>query len=97
MPFDLLPDWQSLRAEPIERQKEILASPEARERYARLAMEGDYSGWRGIGAMPRKPDYDGIRIYERGLPPNPTVREIADERGVSPARAMIDLAVESDF
>jgi N-acyl-D-aspartate/D-glutamate deacylase len=33
----------------------------------------------------------------RGLPPNPTVREVAARRGVSPARAMIDLAVESDF
>ena len=47
--------------------------------------------------MPRPPDYDGIRVYERGLPPNPSVREVAARRGVSPARAMIDLAVESDF
>ena len=60
-------------------------------------MTGDYSAWRGIGAMPRKPDYDGIRVYENGLPPNPTVREVAEARGVSPARAMIDLAVESNF
>ena len=60
-------------------------------------MAGDYSGWRGIGAMPRKPDYDGIRLYENGLPPNRTVREVANVRGVSPARAMIDLSIESDF
>jgi N-acyl-D-aspartate/D-glutamate deacylase len=60
-------------------------------------MEGDYDRWRGIGAMPRKPDYDGLRAYTRGLPPFPTVREIALERGVSPAEAMIDLALETDF
>lgn len=97
LPFDVLPGWQALRAKPLDEQKAELADPEARERYARLAMAGDYDAWRGIGAMPRKPDYDGIRVYERGLPPNPTVREVAEARGVSPARAMIDLAVESDF
>lgn len=60
-------------------------------------MEGDYTPWRGVGAMPRAPDYDGMRVYERGLPPNPTVAEVARARGVSPAAAMIDLALESDF
>jgi len=97
MPFDVLPEWISLRARPIEQQLHILADPLARDRFAEIAMKGDYSDWRGIGAMPREPDYDGIRVYERGLPPNPTVREIANERGVTPARAMIDLAVESNF
>jgi N-acyl-D-aspartate/D-glutamate deacylase len=97
MPFDRLPEWAELRARPIEEQKRALADRETRTRLAEIAMNGDYSAWRGIGAMPREPDYDGIRIYARGLPPNPTVREWADERGVSPARAMIDLAVESNF
>ncbi len=97
LPFDVLPEWSELRARPIEEQKRVLADVEARERYAALAMQGDYAAWRGIGAMPRKPDFDGIRVYERGLPPNPTVAEVARARGVSPARAMIDLAVESDF
>ena len=47
--------------------------------------------------MPRAPDYEGLRVYENGLPPNPSVASIARARGVSPARAMIDLAVERDF
>jgi N-acyl-D-aspartate/D-glutamate deacylase len=97
LPFDVLPSWQSLRTLPALEQRRVLADPAARERYAKAAMEGDFSAWRGIGAMPRPPDYDGIRVYERGLPPNPTLREVAAKRGVSPARAMIDLAVESDF
>jgi N-acyl-D-aspartate/D-glutamate deacylase len=74
-----------------------LRDPAVRERLAHAAMIGDYSRWRGIGAMPRKPDFDGIRVYENGLPPNPTVRELADRRGVTPAEAMIDLALETDF
>ena len=97
LPFDVLPAWRELRALPVGEQRRVLSDPAARERYAKAAMEGDFSAWRGIGAMPRPPDYDGIRVYERGLPPNPTVREIAAQRGVSPARAMIDLAVESNF
>jgi N-acyl-D-aspartate/D-glutamate deacylase len=97
LPFDVLPEWATFRAQPIEAQKTALADEALRERLAQSAMAGDYGAWRGIGAMPRAPDYDGIRVYEHGLPPNPTVREVAAARGVSPARAMIDLAVESDF
>ncbi len=97
LPFDLLPEWQPLRALPHDEQRRALADPELRLRLAQAAMQGDYRRWRGIGAMPREPDYDGIRVYEHGLPPNPTVREVAAQRGVDPALAMIELAVESDF
>src|SRR5688572_30723854 len=90
LPFDLLPEWQPLRAQPVAEQRRALSDPNARARLAAAAMEGDYTRWRGIGAMPRKPDFDGIRVYERGLPPNPTVAEVARSRGVSPAMAMID-------
>ena len=60
-------------------------------------MHGDYTKWRGIGAMPRKPDWDGIRVYERGLPPNPTLREFAVARDTTPADVMIDLALDTNF
>jgi N-acyl-D-aspartate/D-glutamate deacylase len=97
LPFDLLPEWQSVRTLPLPEQRRALSDPATREQLAAAAMHGDYTRWRGIGAMPRKPDFDGIRVYERGLPPNPTIAEVARARGVSPAAAMIDLALESDF
>lgn len=97
LPFDVLPEWEPLRAAPIEEQKRALRNPETRARLAKAAMEGRYDRWRGIGAMPREPDYDGLRVYSRGLPPWPSVREIAEQRGVSPAEAMIELALETDF
>ncbi len=97
LPFDGLPEWQTLRSLPLAEQQRRLSDPAERERLAAAAMARDYDHWRGIGAMPRKPDYDGIRIYDHGLPPNPTVREVAEQRGVSPALAMIELALESDF
>ena len=97
LPFDVLPEWQPVRAMPIEQQKIALRDPETRERLIRSATEGNYSAWRGIGAQPRKPDFEGIRVYERGLPPNPTISEVARARGVHPSEAMMDLALESDF
>ncbi len=97
LPFDLLPEWQSVRALPHAEQLVALRDPSVRERLIAAGMHGDYSRWRGIGAMPRKPDFDGIRVYLHGLPPNPTVAEVAAERGVSPVEAMIDLALETDF
>src|SRR5262245_3750737 len=97
LPFDLLPEWQPVRALPLAEQRRALTDPATRERLAAAAMQGDYTRWRGIGAMPRKPDFEGMRVYERGLPPNPTVAEVARARGASPAAAMIDLALESAF
>ena len=97
LPFDRLPEWQAVRARPLADQRRALSDPATRARLERAAMEGDYSAWRGIGAMPRPPEWDRLRVYERGLPPNPTVADVAAARGVSPAAAMIDLALESDF
>ena len=77
LPFDLLPEWHDVRALPDRRA----AAGSARSRRARAADPRRHGGrlprWRGIGAMPRKPDFDGIRVYLHGLPPNPTVAEVA--------------------
>lgn len=97
LPFDVLPDWAPIRALPEAEQLAALRDPEVRDRLARSAMEGDYSSLRGLGALPRKPDFDGIRVYQAGLPPHPTVAEEAARRGVTPAEAMIDIAVETEL
>ena len=97
LPFDLLPEWQPVRSQSLDEQRRVLADPDTRARLAYAAMHGDYTQWRGIGAMPRRPDFDGIRVYENGLPPNPTVADIATARSVNPAEAMIDLALETNF
>jgi N-acyl-D-amino-acid deacylase len=97
LPFDVLPEWEPVRALPHDEQLRALRDPAVRERLARAAMEGDYTGWRGIGAMPRTPDYEGTLVYEQGLPPNPSVADVARQRGCTPAEAMIDLAVETEL
>ena len=80
LPFDALDEWQEIRGLSHAEQQRVLRDPSAREKLVDAAMHGDYTKWRGIGAMPRKPDWDGIRVYERGLPPNPTLRDLAVAR-----------------
>ena len=95
LPFDLLPAWQDLRARPVGEQLDILGDPERRGPYVDAAVTAEYGAWAGVGAQARPPDFDGIRVYGQGLPPNPTVAEVARQRGVHPAEAMIDLCVGS--
>ncbi len=96
LPFDLLAEWAPLRALPLDEQLAILRDPERGATYVDAAVRGDYGEWSGVGAQARPPDFEGIRVYRHGLPPNPSVAEVARERGVHPAEAMIRLCVESD-
>jgi N-acyl-D-aspartate/D-glutamate deacylase len=95
LPFDLLPAWAGLRAAPVEEQLRTLADPDRRGPYVEAAVRGEYPRFTGVGAQARPPDFDGIRVYRRGLPPNPSLTDIGRERGVHPAEAMIELCVES--
>lgn len=95
LPFDLLDTWTVLRARTVDEQLRTLSDPESRRPYVDAAIGADYSGWTGLGAQARPPDFEGIVVYRRGLPPNPSVAEVARERRMHPAEAMIDLCVES--
>jgi N-acyl-D-aspartate/D-glutamate deacylase len=95
LPFDLLPEWRDLRALPVDEQLHILADPARRQTYVDAAVNAEYARFTGLGAAIRPPDFEGIRVYRRGLPPNPSVADIGRERGVHPAEAMIDLCVET--
>ena len=97
VPFDLLPEWQEFRALPEAAQLSGLRDPATRDRLVDAARDADYSSFRGVGAQARPPDFEGIRVYRHGLPPNPSVADIARERGVHPVEAMIDLGVETSF
>ncbi len=95
LPFDLLPEWKALRALPLDEQLRTLADPERRRPYVDAAVRGEYARFTGVGAQARPPDFEGMRVYRHGLPPNPSVADIGRERGVPAAEAMIDLCVES--
>jgi N-acyl-D-amino-acid deacylase len=95
LPFDALPAWRDLRALAVDEQLRVLADPGRRQPYAEAAVHAEYGQFTGLGAAVRPPDFEGMRVYRRGLPPNPSVADVGRERGVHPAEAMIDLCVES--
>jgi N-acyl-D-aspartate/D-glutamate deacylase len=95
LPFDVLPEWREVREHPAPELQRLLRDPDVRKRLVYAAHHGDYG--RPIGAEARRPDYDLMRVFERPVPPNPTVAEVAAERGVDPVELMIDLALETDF
>src|ERR1700677_1736888 len=95
LPFDLLPAWHDLRRQPLAEQLAVLGHPERRRPLVDAAVAAEYATWSCVGAQARPPDFDGIRVYRHGLPPNPSVAGEARARGVHPAEAMIDLCVES--
>jgi N-acyl-D-amino-acid deacylase len=97
LPFDLIPAWQEFRGLREEVQLQGLRDPATRFRLVESARDFEYGAFRQIGPQARPPDFEGIRVYRRGLPPNPSVADVARERGIHPVEAMIDLAAETDL
>ena len=76
LPFDLLPEWQPVRALPLEEQTRALRDPDVRAAARRRGRRTATTAAARIGAEARKPDFEGIRVYDTGLPPNPTVADV---------------------
>jgi N-acyl-D-aspartate/D-glutamate deacylase len=93
--FDRLPEWKEVRSRPYEEQKVLLRDPDVRSRLVYAAHHGDYG--RSFGPEASRPTFDSMRILESPYPPNPTVADEAERRGVDPVEAMIDIALERDL
>jgi N-acyl-D-aspartate/D-glutamate deacylase len=95
LPFDRLPVWRELRALPLDEQKRRLRDPDLRQRLVQAARERDER--RAIGAEARPGSYDWIFVMDTVEGPHRSLAEIAQERGVDPVEALIDLALEKDL
>ncbi|MDT4891528.1 MAG: N-acyl-D-amino-acid deacylase [Pseudonocardiales bacterium] len=93
LPFDVLPDWRAVRSLSLDEQLNALRDDVTRARLRDAAVCGEYP--RGIGAELPPPDYERMRVLRDAVAPNPSVAEIAVQRGVHPVDAILDLAVES--
>jgi N-acyl-D-aspartate/D-glutamate deacylase len=94
-PFDRLPVWSEVRALAPEEQLAALRDESLRQKLVDIAEHGDYG--RAIGAEAPRPDYASMLVYDRAVPPNPSVSEAAAARGVDPVELILDLAVDSDL
>ena len=95
LPFDNLPAWKPFRALPLAEQRERLRDPATRRRLVEGAHE--QPDRKALGTEARPFPYEWIFVYDTVEGPHRTVAEIARERGVDPAEAMIDLALERDL
>ena len=95
LPFDHLPAWKPFRALALAEQRQRLRDPETRRRLIAGAHERPER--RALGTEARPFPYEWIFLYDDVAGPHRTVAEIARERGVDPAEAMIDLALERDL
>jgi N-acyl-D-aspartate/D-glutamate deacylase len=95
LPFDVLPAWQAVRSLPLAEQRRLLAEPEVRHRLVAAAHHDDYP--RAIGAEAPRPDFDKMCLFDRAVPPFPSVASVARERRRDPVELIIELALASDF
>src|SRR5262244_1039748 len=101
LPFDVLPAWRELRRLPLAEQKRRLAEPATRRQLVadEARMKPRDNVFQGGGAAttdPRKPDYDNL-FAMKGVDWNdPTIAQLAGQRGRHPVEVMIDLALAND-
>ena len=97
MPFDNWIVWSDFRRLPLEAQMEKLSTDgELRQKLIEVA-ESPYDGPEVVGAEPRPPEWDMFYVMDKVRRPHQSVAEIANERGVSPGKAMLDIAVEGQL
>ncbi|MBW1883139.1 MAG: amidohydrolase family protein [Deltaproteobacteria bacterium] len=90
--FDALPRWAEVIALPVEERKKALADPAVREQLRRGALE------QGPGPLKGLTRWAEIRVEETFEPDNEklcgrTIGEIAEQRGVDPLDALLDLSL----
>ena len=101
LPFDVLPAWRELRRLPLDEQKRRLRDPSTRRQLVaeEARMKPRDNVFQGGGAAttdPRKPDYDNLYAMKGVDWNDPTVAQVAAQRGTHPVEAMIDLVLEND-
>lgn len=95
LPFDALPEWHEFRTLPLAEQLHQLRDPANHARLREGAINGTYRT--GIGAEVPPPDYARMRVLDDAVLPNPSVAELAAQRGVHPVDVILDLAIQTDL
>jgi len=95
-PFDKWDVWKDIRCLPLSEQKAKLRDPSIKRALVDVA-KAPYTGPRIVGAEARPPDWDWVFLMDTMSNEPRRMSDVARERGVHPAEAMIDLALEHDF
>src|SRR6267143_1319008 len=95
MPFDRLPLWKELRKLPLAEKIARLRDPEFKKKLVEATDEKPDQ--KALGTEARPQPYEWLFVFDTVEGPHRSVAEVAAERGVHPAQAMIDLALEKDL
>lgn len=94
LPFDKLPAWAKLRAQPLAEQAVMLREPRMRAQLVKEGMNGPYRGG-AVGTEPRPPDWEIMKVFDSPIGPYRSVGELARERRTTPVEVIIDMTLES--
>jgi N-acyl-D-aspartate/D-glutamate deacylase len=94
--FDHWDGWREFRAQPLDQQRVQLRDPKIRARLVDIASK-PYQGPEVEGPAGRPPDWEWIYPLYSMAGPNPSLAQLARERGVKPVEVMIDEALKHDF
>jgi N-acyl-D-aspartate/D-glutamate deacylase len=94
-PFDAWEFWSEIRSKPLDEQKCLMADPAVKRRMVDVAS-APYNGPKIVGAEPRPHEWDWVYLFN-GIGDETQMSEVGAQRGVHPAEAMIDIALERDF
>jgi len=95
-PFDKWDVWKDIRALPLEEQKVKLRDPAIKAKLVEVASR-PYTGPRVVGAEARPPEWEWVYPMADMSYEQPSMAELARQRGVHPVELMIDLALEHDL
>ncbi|MCZ6656246.1 MAG: amidohydrolase family protein [Gammaproteobacteria bacterium] len=95
-PFDKWDVWKDLRALPLDEQKAKLRDSGFKAKLVEVASR-EYKGPKIVGAEPRPPNWNFVYPMANMDYDQPSMADLAQQKGVHPVELMIDLALEHDF
>ncbi len=93
-PFDKWDVWRDVRALPLDGQMAAMRDPETKAKLVEIASR-PYDGPVVAGAEAQPPEWEIFYEIDKVALPHPSLADIARQRGVAPAEAMIDIAIEN--
>jgi len=95
-PYDKWELWSDIRSLSLAEQKAKLADPQIKAKLVEIANR-EYTGPRVVGAEPRPPQWEYVYPMADMSYDQPSMAQLAQEKGVNPVELMIDMALERDL
>ena len=101
LPYDVLPGWKAIRDLPLDEQKRRFSDPECRARLiaeeAAMRPRGaEFQGGGDATTNPMRPDYANLLVMRDVDWNDPSVADVARQRGTGPVETILDLMLEDE-